>query len=857
MPFNFPKNPVRGDVVTVGYQQWKYNGSVWNKIRPKVQGPAGPQGRAGQDGARGATGATGATGPVGDYVESFAGFTGVVASGVAANEIVYHDGSSINGSSNFTFNGTDVDFTTDGVINTNDGGLLGKIVKDIKATEPLSAKDPVYISGSVGASGRVEVARADASDPAKMPAAGIVFSDFTTNQEGVMTVLGTVRKVDTTGFAVNQTAYVASGGGITSARPTGASDLIQNIGRAGRIHASTGTFIVAGAGRVNDVPNVVEARLGISLDAGGITFADGTHLASEGQIAFKNESNTFTQNNTFSANQIFSNGTGIGTDSSTPSIRFNSNNIVTLGDPEEGSNGVKLTVSDSAQLVTVSDANFKASQSIQVGTSIFHDGDADTILTFGNNTIDFDAGGREGMKLTATETQFNNGISVTGISGPSGITFSNGEVIRNNPDGSIQIIPSDEGGNHFGIEIDATEWGFGPIITAIEEDGSQVDNAIRFDSDIVLGSDASGSLVRFMFNSGADRGMQQNNNGDGTIGMGVNGDNGHFAVIRKADLADGDRSMSTSDKTALGMNNPQFLVYSADHTDANDYIRLEHDQTDANIFSGTGNINLAPAGGVVGISGGTLEANNFVVDGGKIFQKGNEATTNIDMSSAQDMTIRAADDITLNAGDDIFLTAADKVRISHGGAAGDGIIITAQGNSKFQMDGAGTFLKAADDLTFVTIGDVDELNSSAKINITDLSITVTEPNGSVAETFDSNYRRNTDVATFTIDASSSIATGTKTNALYRIPYNATLTKFDVKTNATGGLTAAIIISGSDFGNPTTSSATGCSLGIEGLTGSSTVFNTASVDAGDFIFLHITSNNSGASAAQAFLTYETR
>ena len=62
MSFNFPKNPVRGDVVTVGYQQWKYNGSVWNKIRPKVQGPAGPQGRAGQDGSRGATGATGSTG---------------------------------------------------------------------------------------------------------------------------------------------------------------------------------------------------------------------------------------------------------------------------------------------------------------------------------------------------------------------------------------------------------------------------------------------------------------------------------------------------------------------------------------------------------------------------------------------------------------------------------------------------------------------------------------------------------------------------------------------------------------------------------------------------------------------------
>ena len=132
-----------------------------------------------------------------------------------------------------------------------------------------------------------------------------------------------------------------------------------------------------------------------------------------------------------------------------------------------------------------------------------------------------------------------------------------------------------------------------------------------------------------------------------------------------------------------------------------------------------------------------------------------------------------------------------------------------------------------------------------------------ETDGTVVETFNPNYRRHVDVATFTIDASSAIATGAKTNSLYRIPYNATLTNFDVKTNATGGLTAAIRIAGPDFGNPLTSGITGCSLGIEGLTGSSTVFNQASVTAGNFILLDIFSNNSGASAAQAFLTFESR
>ena len=62
---------------------------------------------------------------------------------------------------------------------------------------------------------------------------------------------------------------------------------------------------------------------------------------------------------------------------------------------------------------------------------------------------------------------------------------------------------------------------------------------------------------------------------------------------------------------------------------------------------------------------------------------------------------------------------------------------------------------------------------------------------------------------------------------------------------------------SDFGNPLTSGITGCSLGIEGLTGSSTVFNQASVTAGNFVLLDIFSNDSGSTGTQAFLTFESR
>ena len=495
--------------------------------------------------------------------------------------------------------------------------------------------------------------------------------------------------------------------------------------------------------------------------------------------------------------------------------------------------------------------NFLGSQTIINNTANDQDirvkGNGDSQLFFadaGNNRVGI------GTETPTEKLDVNGTIKALGISGPSGITFSNGEVIRNSPDGSIQIIPSDEGGNHFGIEIDATEWGFGPVINVIDESGTQVTKTIRLDTDITL-SDTNvpdGSPARLMFGNGADRGFQQNNNNDGTVMFGVNGDNGHFAVGRKADLADGDRSMSTSDKTALGMTNPQFLVYSSDSTNANDYLRIEHDQTDANIFSGDGNINLVPAGGVVGVSGGTAEANNFVVDGGKIFQKGNEATTRIDFSSGQDIEIKSADDINLEP--------ADSLNIDLGNDSADGIKFTGSQTLNFFTAGA-KFLTVTDDIGNIVLGDINELTSNSKITISDTNITMTESGGSVVETFDQTYRRHVDVATFTISASSAIATGKKTDSLYRLPYNATLKNVDVKVSATGGFTAGMFIAGSDFGLPATGSLTGATLGVSGLTASSTSFDVTTLTGGNYLFFDVINNDSGSTQAQMFVTFESR
>jgi len=130
-------------------------------------------------------------------------------------------------------------------------------VKNTSAST-LPIGTPVYANGSVGASGATEVAAADASDSAKMPAIGLLEQELVVNAEGFAVPLGIVRGLDTSAYTINGTAFVASSGGLTPTRPTGATTLVQNIGRITRVHASTGEILVMGPGRSNDVPNKID-----------------------------------------------------------------------------------------------------------------------------------------------------------------------------------------------------------------------------------------------------------------------------------------------------------------------------------------------------------------------------------------------------------------------------------------------------------------------------------------------------------------------------------------------------------------------------------------------------------------------
>jgi len=119
---------------------------------------------------------------------------------------------------------------------------------------------PVYATGSVGASGAVEVAAADADVAAKMPAIGLAETQLAVNATGYCVVVGVLRNVNTGSYSINDPLYVSTTAGeLTGTKPTGASELIQNIGRVTRVNASTGEILVLGPGRTNDVPNAIDA----------------------------------------------------------------------------------------------------------------------------------------------------------------------------------------------------------------------------------------------------------------------------------------------------------------------------------------------------------------------------------------------------------------------------------------------------------------------------------------------------------------------------------------------------------------------------------------------------------------------
>ena len=112
---------------------------------------------------------------------------------------------------------------------------------------PVHAND---VTGEVA-----DVIAADASSASAMPCTYVLNEEIDNNAQGIAILTGTITGVDTSSFSPGDVVYVAAGGGFTNVKPTG-TDLIQNLGVVTKSNASTGSGVVYGTGRSNDVPNL-------------------------------------------------------------------------------------------------------------------------------------------------------------------------------------------------------------------------------------------------------------------------------------------------------------------------------------------------------------------------------------------------------------------------------------------------------------------------------------------------------------------------------------------------------------------------------------------------------------------------
>jgi hypothetical protein len=126
----------------------------------------------------------------------------------------------------------------------------------------IPALSPVYYVEDTVNGINVDIADSNSTlDPSKLPAIGITKSSISNGSSGNIVTYGKITGIDTTDFNSNDSLFVASGGGLTSSRPTGTAN-VQEVGKVlvGE-SSSNGEIIVYNTGRKNDIPNLAEGKV--------------------------------------------------------------------------------------------------------------------------------------------------------------------------------------------------------------------------------------------------------------------------------------------------------------------------------------------------------------------------------------------------------------------------------------------------------------------------------------------------------------------------------------------------------------------------------------------------------------------
>ncbi len=177
------------------------------------------------------------------------------------------------------------------------------------------------------------------------------------------------------------------------------------------------------------------------------------------------------------------------------------------------------------------------------------------------------------------------------------IILENGERIRNTTNGRVEIIPQPSVADRIGITFDLTLrsnlisiGSFRPIDSAVNVGGVYWDIPLQVGNNVdlvVSGQDWSA------FRQVVGAGLRQTL----CVGVGVGYNFGgtdisssSFALMHRYHFGLSTRCPSVTHA------DPHFYVYSMDSTQANDFVRMSHDQTDGVIESGNGDLRLVAPG---------------------------------------------------------------------------------------------------------------------------------------------------------------------------------------------------------------------------------------------------------------------
>lgn len=133
------------------------------------------------------------------------------------------------------------------------------VLIECQSGEALAIGQPVYISGT-HESGKPIVSLANNASSATMPAIGLAGETVISGVDVLVQANGLLSGIDTSSYAAGQSLYVNGTGVLTTTKPTGTA-LIQKVGVVSRSHATAGSIVIQGAGRVNDLPNLPEGSV--------------------------------------------------------------------------------------------------------------------------------------------------------------------------------------------------------------------------------------------------------------------------------------------------------------------------------------------------------------------------------------------------------------------------------------------------------------------------------------------------------------------------------------------------------------------------------------------------------------------